>query len=87
VVAGRSTSQQAGAVRIVPAISLIDARADQGVVFVVDADGKARRRAVETGGVSDRGVTILKGLADGDRVITRGASMVRDGDAVSVAAQ
>lgn len=72
---------------VIPAISLIDARADQGVVFVVDAEGKARRRPVETGGVSDRGVTILNGLQDGDRVITRGASMVRDGDAVSVAAQ
>lgn len=67
---------------IVPAISLVDARADQGVVFVVDADGKARRRAVETGGVTDKGVVILKGLAEGDRVITRGASMVRDGDPV-----
>lgn len=87
VVAGRSTAQQTGVERTVPAISLIDARADQGVVFVVDAENKARRRAVETGGVSDRGVLILKGLADGDRVITRGASMVRDGDAVSVAAQ
>lgn len=87
VVAGRSAAQQTGAARTVPAIALIDARADQGVVFVVDAESKARRRAVETGGVSDRGVTILKGLADGDRVITRGASMVRDGDAVSVAAQ
>lgn len=70
---------------VIPALSLIDARADQGVVFVVDAENKARRRAVETGGVSDRGVTILKGLNDGDRVITRGASMVRDGDAVSIA--
>lgn len=69
----------------VPAISLIDARADQGVVYVVDAQGKARRRAVETGGVGDEGVTILKGLADGESVITRGASMVRDGDAVSIA--
>lgn len=72
---------------IVPAISLVDARADQGVVYVVDGEGRARRRAVETGGVSDRGVAILKGLQDGDRVITRGASMVRDGDQVSVAAQ
>lgn len=69
----------------IPAIALIDARADQGVVFVADAEGKARRRAVETGGVTDNGVAILKGLAPGDRVITRGASMVRDGDAVSVA--
>lgn len=69
----------------VPAISLIDARADQGVVYVVDDKGYARRRAVETGGVTDTGVTILKGLEAGDKVITRGASMVRDGDAVSIA--
>lgn len=87
VIAGRAGPQQAAVVHLVPAISLIDARADQGVVFVVDAEGKARRRAVETGGVSDRGVTVLKGLAEGDRVITRGASMVREGDAVSVAVQ
>lgn len=69
---------------VIPAIALIDARADQGVVFVIDTEGKARRRAVETGGVTDAGVSILKGLAAGDRVITRGASMVRDGDAVRV---
>lgn len=72
---------------VIPAIALIDARADQGVVFVIDAEGKARRRAVETGGVSDDGVSVLKGLSAGDRVITRGASMVRDGDAVRVAGE
>jgi RND family efflux transporter MFP subunit len=82
VIAGRDGA--AAPQFIVPAISLIDARADQGVVFVVDAENKARRRAVETGGVSDKGVVILKGLAQGDRVITRGASMVRDGDPVRV---
>ncbi|MDZ4759684.1 MAG: efflux RND transporter periplasmic adaptor subunit [Alphaproteobacteria bacterium] len=71
----------------VPALSLIDARADQGVVFVVDAKGMARRRAVETGGVSDAGVIVLKGLNAGDVVITRGASMVRDGDPVRVVGQ
>ena len=87
VVAGRSEGQATGGVYLVPAISLIDARADQGIVFMVDAENKARRRAVETGGVSDQGVTILQGLAEGDKVITRGASMVRDGDPVSVAAQ
>lgn len=88
IIAGaQDTAADTASPYIVPAIALIDARADQGVVFVVDAEGKARRRAVETGGVSDRGVTVLKGLNDGDRVITRGASMVRDGDAVSVAKQ
>lgn len=79
------TDAQSSTSFVVPAIALIDARADQGVVFVVDAEGKARRRAVETGGVTDDGVVILKGLAEGDRVITRGASMVRDGDAVRLA--
>lgn len=83
VIAGKSGAGVAE--YVIPAIALIDARADQGVVFVVDADGKAKRRPVETGGVSDKGVTILKGLGDGERVITRGASMVRDGDVVSIA--
>lgn len=88
IIAGASNAAaDSAAAYTVPAISLIDARADQGVVFVLDAEGKARRRAVETGGVSDLGVTILKGLSDGDSVITRGASMVRDGDAVSLAKQ
>ncbi len=72
---------------VVPAMSLVDARADQGVVFVADQEGRARRRAVATGGVADEGVIILDGLAPGDRVITRGASMVRDGDAITVAGE
>ena len=73
----RSAVASADLVRsfVVPAIALIDARADQGIVFVVDGEGKARSRAVETGGVTDDGVVILKGIAEGDRVITRGASM------------
>ena len=86
-VAARTEDAAAPAHFTIPAIALIDARADQGVVFVIDAESKARRRAVETGGVSDRGVSILKGLSAGDRVITRGASMVRDGDAVRTAAE
>jgi RND family efflux transporter MFP subunit len=86
VVSGGGADASAGPVSyVVPSISLIDARADQGLVYVVDDKGIARRRAVETGGVSDQGVTILKGLAAGDTVITRGASMVRDGDAISIA--
>ena len=50
-------------------------------------DRRLEGRPILIGGVSDRGVTILRGLADGDKVITRGASMVRDGDPVSAAAQ
>ena len=69
---------------LIPAIALTDARADQGMVYVVGPDGKVARRAVETGGVTNEGVVILKGLAPGDEVITRGAAMVREGDTVTV---
>lgn len=67
---------------LVPAIALIDARADQGMVFVVDAEGRARRRAILTEGLTDAGVVVVDGIEDGDSIITRGASMLREGDAV-----
>lgn len=71
---------------IVPTLALMDARADQGVVFVVDAQSIARRRAVRTAGVSQAGVLVLEGLAPGDRVISAGAAYVRDGETVRIAA-
>ncbi len=67
---------------IVPTLSLLDARADQGVVFVVDAQGVAHRRSVRTAGVRQDGVVIVEGLAPGDRVVSSGAAYVRDGEAV-----
>ena len=54
------------------------------MVYVVDDAGVARRRAIRTEGVMEQGVAVAEGLKVGDRVITRGASMVRDGDHVSV---
>ena len=57
------------------------------MVYVIDDTGAARRRAVETGGVTDEGVLILKGLLAGDRVVTRGAALLREGDPVRLAAQ
>ncbi len=74
----------AQAVLFIPAISLIDARADQAMIYVVDNAGVARRRAIRTEGVTDQGVAVVEGLKEGERVITRGASMVRDGDRVNV---
>ncbi|HPI47115.1 MAG TPA: efflux RND transporter periplasmic adaptor subunit [Hyphomonadaceae bacterium] len=67
---------------LIPAISLIDARSDQGMVYVVDAAGKATRRSIQTEGVTDAGVVVISGLQPGEAIITRGASMVRDGDTV-----
>jgi RND family efflux transporter MFP subunit len=71
---------------VVPTLSLLDARADQGIVFVVDAEGVARRRAVRTAGVTQEGVTVVEGLAAGERVVGAGAAYVRDGDRVRIAA-
>lgn len=70
---------------LVPTLALLDARADQGVVFVVDAENIARRRAVRTAGVTQEGVLVIEGLAPGDRVVSSGAAYVRDGEPVRIA--
>jgi RND family efflux transporter MFP subunit len=87
IIQPRESASDAGSRFVIPAIALVDARADQGVVFLAGGEGKAQRRAVATGGVVDEGVIILEGLAPGDRVITRGASMVRDGDSITIAGE
>jgi hypothetical protein len=69
---------------LIPTLSLLDARADQGVVLVVDAEGVARRRAVRTAGVVQGGVLVVDGLAPGERVISAGAAYVRDGERVRI---
>jgi hypothetical protein len=65
---------------------LLDARADQGVVFVVDAQNVAHRRAVQTAGLDRDTVIIVSGLEPGERVISSGAAYVRDGQTVAVTA-
>lgn len=70
---------------IVPALALLDARADQGIVYVIDENAIARRRAVRTAGVTSAGVIVVEGLSPGDRVVAAGAAYVRDGESVRVA--
>lgn len=70
---------------IVPTLALLDARADQGVVYVLDANAVARRRAVRTAGVTQAGVIVVEGLSPGERVIAAGAAYVRDGETVRIA--
>jgi RND family efflux transporter MFP subunit len=69
---------------IIPAIALIDARADQGIVYVLGENSTVKRRAIQTEGVTNAGVVVTAGLSPGEAVVTRGASMVRDGDIVAV---
>lgn len=82
-----AAGETAAAALIVPPLSLLDARADQGVVFVIGADDIARRRAVRTAGITQAGVLVVEGLASGERVVAAGAAYVRDGESVRVAGQ
>lgn len=84
-VAAAAGETQSAAI-LVPALSLLDARADQGVVFVVDAENIARRRAVRTSGITQDGVLVVEGLTPGDRVVSAGAAYVRDGVNVRIGA-
>lgn len=82
---GAAASPTTQSAMIVPTLSLLDARADQGVVFVVDAQGIARRRPVRTAGVTQNGVLVIEGLQAGERVVSAGAAYVRDGEPVRLA--
>lgn len=54
------------------------------LVFIVDADGKAAQRKVETGLRSDGLVAIRQGLQPGDQVVQSGAGFLSDGDLIRV---
>lgn len=82
--AASAKAEAATSVRI-PAMALLDARADQGSVYVVDAQGVARRRIVQTSGLQGETVTVIAGLAPGETIVASGAAYVRDGAAVAIA--
>jgi membrane fusion protein (multidrug efflux system) len=58
----------------------------QGVyVMILDADGKAQTRRIETGRNKGADAVVTKGLVEGELVITQGIQQVRPGQAVSAA--
>jgi len=78
------TGERTGVLQI-PRTALLswDATARVGQLFVVDGD-LARRREISTGNLSGDLIEVRTGLAAGDRVITRGGFVLRDGDHVVV---
>jgi len=60
------------------------ATADQHFVFVVDADGTARRQEIRIGRRQPGIVEVLDGLSEGDRVVEEGTLRVRQGSEVRV---
>ena len=63
---------------------------DGTYVFIAEpsADGEAtvRRRAVDLGELTQQGIEVVDGVDDGDRVITAGISVIRDGQRVLLSA-
>ena len=67
---------------LVPTVAVGEDRKGRFVfVFEAGADGvgTARRRVVEVGGVSFRGIEILSGIREGETVITAGVRRIQDG--------
>ncbi|MCW2605688.1 MAG: efflux transporter, family, subunit, partial [Frankiales bacterium] len=70
--------REAPGVLSVPSAAIVRDGA-QDVVFVVD-DGRARRRAVTTGAQGEETVEVLEGVREGERIVTRDADRLSDGD-------
>ncbi|HUB78802.1 MAG TPA: efflux RND transporter periplasmic adaptor subunit [Bryobacteraceae bacterium] len=64
-----------------PVVTVPSAAVHEGAVFVV-LDGRAVRRAVKTGAVSNQNVRIEEGLIGGEDVIVNAPAGLKDGDRV-----
>jgi RND family efflux transporter MFP subunit len=86
-VKGRIETGVRKGVVLIPRTALLswNVAARKGEVFVVD-NSVARRRGVTTGAVQGDRVEIPSGVRSGERVVTRGAFLLSDGDAVKAAA-
>lgn len=73
-----SGGRGAGMVAI-PATALMNGRADEAFVYVIDAASVARVRRVSLASFDDHAAIVRAGLAIGDRVVSSGTDRVRDG--------
>ena len=78
-VPGTLVTAQVEVGRTAAALLVPRAAVSEGVVWVVDSAGVARRREVSTGLEGAGQVEILSGLARGERIVVGGASLLSDG--------
>jgi RND family efflux transporter MFP subunit len=72
---------------MIPLSSIVQARDGKYGVFVVSQSGTgetAQLRPVEIGTVNGTDITVVSGLAIGDRIVTDGANLLKDGQPVEV---
>ncbi|HEY3348209.1 MAG TPA: efflux RND transporter periplasmic adaptor subunit [Thermoanaerobaculia bacterium] len=87
-VKGRIVTGKRSGILVVPRSALVswDTAARSAGVFVVEG-GAAKRLLVETGSATGDRVEIVKGLAAGQDVVTRGGFSLREGDRVQTPAK
>lgn len=56
---------------------------DGAFVYIIDGENKARRRAVETGLVTQDGVAVTSGLTGSERVVLRAGGFLTEGETVN----
>jgi len=72
---------------LIPLSSMVQSPDGKYGVFVVSQSGTgeiARLRPVEIGAVNGTDITVVSGLATGDRIVTDGANLLKDGHRVEV---
>ncbi len=70
---------------VVPLSAIVRAKNDAaGFGIVVVEGGRARRRTVTLGQTFGNRIAVTSGVNQGDRVVTTGATLINDGDAVEV---
>jgi multidrug efflux system membrane fusion protein len=72
---------------LVPLSAIVQARDGKYGVFTVspsNAGEVARLRSVEVGAVNGTEISVVQGLQAGDRIITTGANLLKDGQRVEV---
>jgi multidrug efflux pump subunit AcrA (membrane-fusion protein) len=80
----RDRAQAASAPPVTLPKAAMRTEASGAVVFVVNAEGLAERRAVRPGRARDDRVEVLSGLSPGERVVVESSSPLKDGDRVVV---
>jgi len=81
---GRDRAQAASAPPVTIPKAAVRTEAGGALVFVVNAEGLAERRAVRPGRARDDRVEVLSGVAPGERVVVESSSPLKDGDRVVV---
>jgi multidrug efflux system membrane fusion protein len=72
---------------LIPLSSIVQSPDGKYGVFLVSPSGMgeiARLRTVEIGAVNGSDITVTSGLATGDRIVTEGANLLKDGERVEV---